>query len=139
MGKKLLVQKFGGTSLADLAGFEASAAVVSRYTDEYQVIVVLSAVKGVTDLLLAAIDTAVEGSDGAVHLEQAIARERSIVQDLAEQGVATPLGSAFLDEQHATLARRVEGIRLLGQCPDETRARILATGEGFSSRLMVDL
>jgi len=139
MGKKLLVQKFGGTSLADLAGFEASAAVVSRYTDEYQVIVVLSAVKGVTDLLLAAIDTAVEGGDGAVHLEEAIARERSIVQDLAEQGVETPLGSAFLDEQHATLARRVEGIRLLGQCPDETRARILATGEGFSSRLMVDL
>jgi len=139
MGKKLLVQKFGGTSLADLAGFEASAAVVSRYTDEHQVIVVLSAVKGVTDLLLAAIDTAVEGGNGAEHLEEAIARERSIVQDLAEQGVETPLGSAFLDEQHATLARRVEGIRLLGQCPDETRARILATGEGFSSRLMVDL
>jgi len=55
MSKKLLVQKFGGTSLADLAGFEASAAVISRYTNEYQVIVVLSAVKGVTDLLLAAI------------------------------------------------------------------------------------
>jgi aspartokinase/homoserine dehydrogenase 1 len=33
----------------------------------------------------------------------------------------------------------VEGIRLLGQCPDETRARILATGEGFASRLMVDV
>jgi len=52
--KQQLVQKFGGTSLADLAGFEASAAVIGRYTDEYQVIVVLSAVKGVTDLLLAA-------------------------------------------------------------------------------------
>ena len=139
MNRKLLVQKFGGTSLADLAGFEASAAVVSRYTDEYQVIVVLSAVKGVTDLLLAAIDTAVEGANGADHLQEAIARERSIVQDLAKQGVETPLGTAFLEEQHATLSRRVEGIRLLGQCPDETRARILATGEGFSSRLMVDL
>jgi len=139
MSKKRLVQKFGGTSLADLAGFEASAGVISRYTDEYQVIVVLSAVKGVTDLLLAAIDTAVEGGNGAEHLEQAIIRERSVVQDLAEQGVETPLGSAYLEEQQATLARRVEGIRLLGQCPDETRARILASGEGFSSRLMVDL
>jgi aspartokinase/homoserine dehydrogenase 1 len=139
MSKKLLVQKFGGTSLADLAGFEASAAVISRYTDEYQIIVVLSAVKGVTDLLLCAIDTAVEGGDGAQHLEQAIARERTVVQDLAELGAETPLGSAFLEEQYSTLVRRVEGIRLLGQCPDETRARILATGEGFSSRLMVDL
>jgi len=137
--KKLLVQKFGGTSLADLTGFEASAAVIGRYLDDYQVIVVLSAVKGVTDLLLSAIDTAVDGGNGAEHLERAMTRERSIVQDLAEQGVQTPLGSAYLKEQQATLARRVEGIRLLGQCPDETRARILASGEGFSSRLMVDL
>jgi aspartokinase/homoserine dehydrogenase 1 len=137
--RRQLVQKFGGTSLADLAGFEASAAVIVRYIDEYQVIVVLSAVKGVTDLLLAAIDTAVEGGDGAVHLEEAIRREREIVDELAASGVETPLGSAFLEEQQDVLARRVEGIRLLGQCPDETRARILASGEGFSSRLMVDL
>ncbi len=138
-GKKLLVQKFGGTSLADLAGFDASAGVIGRYTDEHQVVVVLSAVKGVTDLLLAAIDTAVEGKNGAKPLEEAIARERAIIDDLAEQGVDTPLGIEFLEEQHAVLSRRVEGIRLLGQCPDETRARILASGEGFSSRLMVDL
>ena len=59
----LLVQKFGGTSLADLNGFDASAAVIAQYTDQNQVIVVLSAVKGVTDLLLAAIDTAVTGAD----------------------------------------------------------------------------
>jgi len=137
--RDLLVQKFGGTSLADLAGFEASAAVVGRYTDNHRVIVVLSAVKGVTDLLLAAIDTAVEGGNGEQHLEEAIARERNIVEDLAKQGVATPLASAFLEEQNSTLKRRIEGIRLLGQCPDETRARILSTGEGFSSRMMVDL
>ena len=37
--RKQLVQKFGGTSLADLVGFEASADVIGRYTDQYQVIV----------------------------------------------------------------------------------------------------
>jgi aspartokinase/homoserine dehydrogenase 1 len=137
--KPFLVQKFGGTSLADLNGFEASAAVIARYTDDYRVVVVLSAVKGVTDLLLAAIDTAVEGGNGAIHLEEAIARERAIINDLGAQGVKTPLAGEFLEEQYETLARRVEGIRLLGQCPNETRARILATGEGFSSRLMVDV
>ena len=62
----ILVQKFGGTSLADLRGFEASATVIGRYASDRQVVVVLSAVKGVTDLLLAAIDTAVTGEDGAV-------------------------------------------------------------------------
>ena len=135
----ILVQKFGGTSLADIAGFEASADVIGQYAKDQQVIVVLSAVKGVTDLLLAAIDTAVEGGDGAVHLGAAIGRERAVIEELAKQGVAAPLGSEYLDEQQEVLGRRVEGIRLLGQCPDETRARILASGEGFSSRLMVDL
>jgi len=139
MNRKQLVQKFGGTSLADLTGFRASAEVIGRYTDQYQVVVVLSAVKGVTDLLLGAIDTAVEGGDGAVHFEKAIGLEQSIVRDMADDGIETPLGSAFLKEQHSVLARRIEGIRLLGQCPDEARARILASGEGFSSRLMVDL
>jgi aspartokinase/homoserine dehydrogenase 1 len=137
--KELLVQKFGGTSLADLRGFDASAAVIGQYVDKNRVVVVLSAVKGVTDLLLAAIDTAVEGGNGAEYLEQAIERERAIVDALTEQDVATPLAGAFLAEQQSTLTQRVEGIRLLGQCPDETRAKILASGEGFSSRLMVDL
>ena len=139
LNKKLLVQKFGGTSVADLAGFEACVNVIGRYTDQYQVIVVLSAVKGVTDLLLAAINTAVEGGDGAGHIVEAIAREQAIIQDLAAKGVETPLGSAFLEEQQDVLGRRIEGIRLLGQCPDEARARILASGEGFSSRLLADI
>ena len=139
LGKPLLVQKFGGTSLADLKGFDASAKVIAQYVDDYRVIVVLSAVKGVTDLLLAAIDTSVAGEDGGEHLEEAIRRERAIVSDLASGGFATPQATSYLDEQEAVLSRMVEGIRLLGQCPDETRARILATGEGFASRLMVDV
>jgi len=137
--KDILVQKFGGTSLADLSGFEASASVIGRYAGERQVVVVLSAVKGVTDLLLAAIDTAVAGEDGAAHLREAFARQRAIVDDLAGQGVPTPEASAYFQEQEEILFRRIEGIRLLGQCPDEARARILASGEGFSSRLMVDV
>jgi aspartokinase/homoserine dehydrogenase 1 len=137
--KPLLVQKYGGTSLADLSGYEHSAGDIARYTDRYRVIVVLSAVKGVTDLLLAAIDTAVDGEDGKVHLDEAIRREQAIVDDLAAKGFETPQASSFLAEQQAVLARHVEGIRLLGQCPDQARARILASGEGFSSRLMVDV
>ena len=135
----ILVQKFGGTSLADLKGFEASALVIGQYAAERRVVVVLSAVKGVTDLLLAAIDSAVAGEDGAVHLGEAFARQRAIVDELARQGVPTPESSAFFEEQEEILSRRIEGIRLLGQCPDEARARILASGEGFSSRLMVDV
>ncbi len=136
---ELLVQKFGGTSLTDLKGFNASADIIESHAVARRVIVVLSAVKGVTDLLEGAIDTAVAGGSGARYLEQAIDSERTIIDELSKQDISTPLASQFLEEQHATLSRREEGIRLLGQCPDETRAKILASGEGFSSRLMVDL
>ena len=135
----LLVQKFGGTSLADYAGFKASAEVIRQYGGDGQVIVVLSAVKGVTDLLLAAIDQAVGGENGQVHLDEALARERAIIAAMAAAGIGSRLGSAFIEEQAAEVGRRIEGVRMLGQCPDRVRAWILATGEGFSSRLMVDL
>jgi aspartokinase/homoserine dehydrogenase 1 len=132
------VQKFGGTSLADYVGFRASADVIEQYGGDGQVIVVLSAVKGVTDLLVAAIDQAVGGESGSQAMEEALQRERSIIAAMAADGIATPLGSAFLQEQTELLAQRIEGVRMLGQCPDRIRARILATGEGFCSRLMVD-
>jgi len=135
----LLVQKFGGTSLADFAGFKASADVVEHHGGEGQVIVVLSAVKGVTDLLVAAIDKAVRGESGQAEVDEALGRERAIIEAMAAQGIEAPLGGDFLREQSEQLAQRIEGVRLLGQCPDRIRARFLASGEGFSSRLMTDL
>lgn len=137
--RSLLVQKFGGTSVADLAGFEASADVIQHHGGDGQVIVVLSAVKGVTDLLLAAIDQSVEGGNGAASLDEALRRQQTVIDEYTAKGIPTPLATAFLAEQTEQLAQRIEGVRLLGQCPDRIRARILASGEGFSSRLMVDL
>jgi aspartokinase/homoserine dehydrogenase 1 len=143
LNASLLVQKFGGTSLADYTGFKASAEVICQGSGNGggagQVAVVVSAVKGVTDLLIAAIDRAVSGEDGRAAIELALASERSILEDMAADGVATPLASGFLAEQATQLTQRIEGVRLLGQCPDRVRAALLATGEGFSSRLMVDL
>ncbi len=135
----LLVQKFGGTSLADIVGFRASAEVIMHHGGDGQVIVVLSAVKGVTDLLVAAIDEAVTGANGKNHLDQALVLQQAVITAMADEGLSAPLAAAWLEEQTEQLTRSIEGVRLLGQCPDRIRARILASGEGFSSRLMVDL
>ena len=99
----LIVQKFGGTSLADLKGFNASADIIEKHAAGRRVIVVLSAVKGVTDLLLEAIDTAVEGGNGAHCLEQAIGLERSITEELSKQGVCgTATGCWFTRSRTAS-------------------------------------
>jgi aspartokinase/homoserine dehydrogenase 1 len=149
--KPVLVQKFGGTSLADLDGFNASCGVIADYAKKYQVVVVLSAVSGVTDLLISAIDTALGLTDAGPEagaagentpqefLNEAMARERAIIDTLNREGVRLPLAETFLADQKTRLAERLQGVILLGQCPDETRAQILATGEGFCSSLMVDL
>ena len=47
----MLVQKFGGSSLADIDGFIAAAGIISRAAASEKVVVVLSAMYGVTDLL----------------------------------------------------------------------------------------
>ena len=135
----MLVQKFGGTSLANLTGFVASAHIISRFAEQERVIVVLSAVAGVTDLLEKCIDAAASGSDFSAALKKTLERQRSVLLALAESGTLAPLAAAFLDSRSAQLNSRLEGVRLLGNCPDQVRAEILSSGEGFSSRLMTDL
>jgi aspartokinase/homoserine dehydrogenase 1 len=57
----MLVQKFGGSSLADIGGFTAAAGIISNAAAKEKVVVVLSAMYGVTDLLESAIKTAISG------------------------------------------------------------------------------
>ena len=136
---KIKVAKFGGTSLADLDGFRASAAVVMKFAQNEQLVAVFSAVAGVTDLLEAAIVAAEAGEDFSAALSQAIEREQSVLSEVLASGAEAPLASENLDRQRKMLASRLEGVRLLGNCPDEVRAEILSSGEGFSSRLMADI
>ncbi len=135
----MLVQKFGGTSLADYDGFMASAAVVQKFAKSEQLVVVLSAVAGVTDLLVMAIEAAEAGGEFSPLLEQLLERERAVLTAVMSSGVTAPQAESNLQDQNQRLASRLEGVRLLGNCPDEVRAEILASGEGFSSRLMADI
>ena len=49
----MLVQKFGGSSLADLDSFVSASAIVSAAAQKEKTVVVLSAMYGITDLLQA--------------------------------------------------------------------------------------
>ena len=135
----MLIQKYGGSSLANLASFKAAASIISNAADKEKVVVVLSAVYGITDLLEAAITAAVEGGDFRAAMDSVNQKEQDILQDMQTAGMPAPLASAFLDHQATRLGSRLEGVALLEQCPPDVRAEILSAGEGFSSRLMVDL
>jgi aspartokinase/homoserine dehydrogenase 1 len=135
----MLVQKFGGSSLADIDGFTAAAGIISKAAVKEKVVVVLSAMYGVTDLLENAIQTAIAGEDIKVALKAINDKEFGILQTMQAAGWDCPLASGFLQKQLQQLESRLAGVALLEQCPPEVQAELLSTGEGFSSRLMSDL
>src|SRR5262245_25900795 len=78
-----VVMKFGGTSVADAAAFENVARIVA--SESQPPVVVVSAMSGVTDSLLAATDIAA--------LEKVFARHRAVAHELLDPSPA----AAFLD------------------------------------------
>ena len=135
----MLIQKFGGSSLAGLDGFIAAAGIISNAASDEKVVVVLSAMYGVTDLLENAINVAIAGDDFRTILESISNKEQGILQEMQSSGWNCPEAAEFLQLQMQRLGSRLEGVALLEQCPPEVQAEILSTGEGFSSRLMGDL
>lgn len=78
-----LVMKFGGTSVADAAAFENVARIVAA-AREASPVVVVSAMNGVTDSLLAATTIAIEsdGNNAIASLEKSFQRHESTAREL---------------------------------------------------------
>ena len=73
----MIVQKFGGSSRRKCSGFKASAELIGKYAADEQLVVVLSAVHGVTDLMIGAIDHAIRGESYAKGLDEIQRREQA--------------------------------------------------------------
>lgn len=128
--KDWVVLKFGGTSVASVDRWQTIADAIERRTaDGERVMVVCSALSGVSNLLQELIDTI--GAEGDTEATLAEIRRK-------HEGLAEAMGLSADDEIGAELAeleRMVEGARLIGAVPDEVHARLMATGELMSTRL----
>src|ERR1051325_6953398 len=117
-----VVMKFGGTSVADAAAFENVARIVASERDAAPVVVV-SAMSGVTESLLAATDIAA--------LENAFERHRAVAHALLD----APSAAAFIDQlreaedQIAALLRSLADYKSL-------KDAIVSFGETLSSTLL---
>jgi bifunctional diaminopimelate decarboxylase / aspartate kinase len=119
-----LVAKFGGTSVATRAGWDAIEAIVTRHRrDRRRVIVVCSAAAGVTDRLSAAADRVAAGEDASRILAEISGIHRALAAAL---GVPTAAISA---DEHGLAAACARPPTPAG------RASILAHGELISTRL----
>jgi len=124
-----IVLKFGGTSVATLANWTNIARVVTeRRAGGARVLVVHSAISGITDRLERLLDAAV----GEAHQEELKAIEERHRRLAADLGVA--LGED-VERHFAELREIAAGIALVREVSDRTRARVMAAGELMATHI----
>ena len=124
-----IVLKFGGTSVSSLANWRNIAAVVrERRAQGAQLLVVHSAISGITDRLEKLLAAALAGEHAAV-LNAIEERHRQLAAELGI-GVAPALEQIFRELQQIAA-----GIALMGEVSDRTRARVMACGELMATEL----
>jgi aspartokinase/homoserine dehydrogenase 1 len=138
---RIEVHKFGGTSVLGAARMREAAALVIEASKKARIVVVASAMSGVTNLLVEATAAAKAGQrDRAM---AALAKVRAMHDEAldAVEGPAAaggPVGpvrasvSAILDD----LTNVIRGAELVGEVTARTRDRIVSTGEKLSVRLI---
>lgn len=132
------VLKFGGSSLADADRFLRAADIIANNAQQEEVAVVLSAPGKTTNKLVAIIESALNRGNAE---SQIVEVEGSFCQLFNDIKVLLPsLDNKAFDEQVVSsmtqLRQFVQGIALLGMCPDNANARIISKGERVSIKLM---
>ena len=124
-----IVLKFGGTSVSSLANWCNIVRVAAdRACDGARVLIVHSAVSGITDRLEKLLDAARSGT----HEEELRFIEARHLGLAAELGI--PLGE-LCERQLAELRQIAAGVALIGEASDRTRARVMASGELMATDL----
>jgi len=129
--------KFGGTSVADAERIGSVARIVARHAGRRPVVIV-SALGGVTDLLVRAVRLAAVGEHEP--LEPVLAEaERihrwAIAGSVEEAGRRHDL-NLEVDRLIDDLRRRLRSIRILGEATPRATDAVLASGEDLAARIV---
>jgi bifunctional diaminopimelate decarboxylase / aspartate kinase len=128
-GSAWVVLKFGGTSVANLSNWRNIAAVVrSRQLAGARLLVVHSAISGITDRLDKLLSAALTNTHAAA-LEDIVQRHRALA---AELGVGV---SAQLELYFSELRQLIAGVALTGELSERASARALASGELMATEI----
>lgn len=129
------VLKFGGTSVASAESLQEVSVIVARAVEEDRTVVVVSALAGVTNRLVALIDRVLAGDTGWQPCLEDIRSRHTRALALIGNGIH-PGESRVINVRIDELERLFTGVGLIGECPQATRDQILATGERLSAPLV---
>lgn len=132
----MIVLKFGGTSVGDAAAIRRGAEIV-RGRQARQPVVVVSALAGTTNALIAIAEQAAKGHlIGAMRAVEAL-RERHLAEADALLGAASGEVGAEMSALFDELAQLAEALSVLGDLTPRSMDTISAMGEQLSSLLVV--
>jgi aspartate kinase len=120
----LIVLKFGGTSLGDASRIRRAASLVLERLEE-EPLVVVSALSGVTDMLVDLAHRTIEAPSGVDELRE---RHRKVLADL-------DLSETLVDVELAELADLLRGVNLVGELTARSMDVIYSFGERMSARI----
>jgi aspartate kinase len=135
---KLVVMKFGGTSVEDAAAIRRTTDIVAgRVARGLQPVVIVSAMARVTDQLLNAAATAGRGDkSGALASSVALrARHHQASGELIPPPELTPITN-FIDEHFDALDELLRGLAAVGELTPRTTDIVASYGERLSSYMV---
>jgi bifunctional aspartokinase / homoserine dehydrogenase 1 len=133
----LLVMKFGGTSMGTAERIKVAAGICAEQKRLRPVVVVVSAMSGVTDLLLNTLRHA-EGGDEpgiAANLERLTARHLETCQELLD-GARRESTISGIQGLIGDFERIANGVRMLGERPPRSVDEAIAIGERLSALMI---
>jgi aspartate kinase len=129
--------KFGGSSVADAERIKAAARIVGDRR-ELSPVVVVSALAGVTDLLIEAVEAACAGERDRLDpiLADLERRHRWALAGAVEDASRRHHLSLEVDGMFEELRQRIRSIRILGEGTPRAADAVMAHGEMLSARIV---
>src|SRR5689334_17712900 len=133
--KRLIVMKFGGTSVGNAERFRQCAAIVARAAKHDRIVVVVSAMAGVTDLIFKTIEAARQGDSAATrtHLQKFENVHRELVVNLFDSAHHAAAND-FVAEVFSQLQNACNALSALrSDISAQTADSLVALGERISA------
>ncbi|MGB2152438.1 MAG: bifunctional aspartate kinase/homoserine dehydrogenase I [Flavobacteriaceae bacterium] len=131
------VLKFGGTSVANSKNLDLVSNIVS--SEKEQNVIVVSALGGITDLLISALNKAAEGKDNFTQILEEIEERhlepiRSSIPSAKQSGIIS-----FLKTELNRLETILEGVMMLKEVTPKATAKVSGYGERLSSTIIYEI
>ena len=133
------VMKFGGTSVGDAARMRGVADLAEKALATDRVCLVASAMAGVTNLLVRAVDPAARHETAELRDRFRTLHEAAIAELETDLGDQAPLLRSELAELVSECDRLLKGVVLLDECSPSVLAQVSSLGERASCAILLAL